>query len=78
MRAFNVEPGFELTETVLQSDAGESYRHMAGAPPEVIGAAIVWIATSPEADRFLGKTVHAQKLVRDRGLLPGCPPPEGA
>jgi hypothetical protein len=63
---------------VLQSDVGETYRHMAGAPPEMIGTAIVWIATSPEADRFLGKTVHAQKLVADRGLLPGWPPPEGA
>ena len=78
VRAFNVEPGFVLTETVLLSDAGESYRHMAGAPPEVIGAAIAWLATSPDAARFAGKTVHAQKLVADRGLLPGWPPPEAA
>jgi NAD(P)-dependent dehydrogenase (short-subunit alcohol dehydrogenase family) len=75
IRAFNLEPGFVLTERMQLdlADAGFTERY-AGAPPSVPAAAAAWLATSPDADRFLGKTVRAQKLVADLGLVPGWPP----
>jgi hypothetical protein len=45
-----------------------------GAPPEVPGAVVAWLATDPGAERFRGQTVRAQKLCADRALLPGWPP----
>lgn len=76
IRAMNVDPGFVLTETVRLSDSGATFRDtMEGAPPEVIGAAVAWVLSEPEAERFVGRTLDAQRLARDRGLLPGWPAP---
>jgi predicted ABC-class ATPase len=44
-----------------------SYRDTAAA------RAAVWLATSPAADRFLGKSVWAPKLAADIAGLPGQP-----
>jgi NAD(P)-dependent dehydrogenase (short-subunit alcohol dehydrogenase family) len=75
VRAFNLEPGYVVTERMVLQMRGagfdERYR---GAPPEVPGAVVAWLATDPGADRFLGKTVRAQKLCAERGLVPGWPP----
>jgi NAD(P)-dependent dehydrogenase (short-subunit alcohol dehydrogenase family) len=79
IRAFNVDPGFVLTETVRLSDAGATFRdRLQGAPPEVIGAAVAWLVTDPDAQRFLGRTVDAQRLAADRALVPGWPPSDAA
>ncbi len=45
------------------------------APPEVPAAAIAWLACSPEAETWNGKTVDAQRLCAERGLRPGWPGP---
>src|SRR5581483_9884034 len=42
-----------------------------GAPPEVVGAVVAWLVTSPDADALAGHTVEAQFLCAERGLLPG-------
>jgi NAD(P)-dependent dehydrogenase (short-subunit alcohol dehydrogenase family) len=72
IRAFNVEPGFVVTERmeIDQKDMGFDFP---GAPPRVPAAAIAFLVTSPEAECFRGHTVRAQMLVKDNGLLPGWP-----
>jgi hypothetical protein len=49
-------------------------RSYAGAPPEVTGEAIAWIASEREAEEMSGQTIHSQKLCAERKLLPGWPP----
>lgn len=76
IQAFNLQPGVVTTEAMLAT-LGEKGRMAAGfgsAPPEVPAAVIRWLATSPEAAEFLGKTVHAQSVARKRALVPGWPP----
>ncbi|HET6811185.1 MAG TPA: SDR family oxidoreductase [Acidimicrobiales bacterium] len=76
IRAFTLEPGFTVTErSIALGRAGAYEAHFAGDPPEVAGAAIAWLATSPDADRFLGRIVHAQAACAKNNLLPGWPPP---
>jgi NAD(P)-dependent dehydrogenase (short-subunit alcohol dehydrogenase family) len=71
LRAFNVDPGFVLTErmTVNQQELGLEGRYR-GAPPTVPAAVVRWLATSPDADAFNGQTVRAQKLALELGLHP--------
>jgi hypothetical protein len=47
-----------------------------GAPSDVIGALVAWIATEPEAKEFNGGTIEAQYFVHERGLLPDWDGPE--
>jgi NAD(P)-dependent dehydrogenase (short-subunit alcohol dehydrogenase family) len=69
--AFNVEPGYVLTErmAVNQADLGFEgvYR---GAPPSVPASVVAWLVSSPEARALNGTTVRAQKLALERGLHP--------
>jgi NAD(P)-dependent dehydrogenase (short-subunit alcohol dehydrogenase family) len=74
LRIFNVQPGFVNTERMAQ-DMGAFGFELIGAPPEVIGAVVAWIATSDEADQWIGQTVEAQFLCHERNLLPGWPGP---
>jgi NAD(P)-dependent dehydrogenase (short-subunit alcohol dehydrogenase family) len=71
LRAFNVDPGFVLTErmTVNQQELGLEGRYR-GAPPTVPAEVVTWLATSPDADAFNGQTVRAQKLALELGLHP--------
>jgi len=75
IRAYNVDPGYTRTETMraLMGADNAIERSWPGAPPEVTGAVIAWLATDPEAEALSGQTVHSQKLCRERGLLPGWP-----
>ena len=76
IRAFTLEPGFTVTERALATGGAGSYgEHFAGDPPEVAGAVIGWLATSPDSDRFLGRIVHAQAACARNNLVPGWPPP---
>lgn len=74
IRAFNLEPGFVMTERMALEMRGagfdERYRP---APPEVPGAVVAWLATHPDAESFRGRTVRAQKLCAERGLVAGWP-----
>ena len=74
IRAFNVQPGFINTERMAQ-DMGEFGFELTGAPPDVIGAVIAWIATDPASDAWVGRTVEGQFVCHERGLLPGWPGP---
>jgi hypothetical protein len=44
-----------------------------GAPPDVIGAAAAWLATSPEGPSLNGGHIQGQDECRERNLLPGWP-----
>ena len=70
IRTYNVDPGFVATERMaLDKDLG--FDAAAGAPPDVVGAAVAWLATDPAADALAGTTVHAQQLTAEKGLVPG-------
>jgi NAD(P)-dependent dehydrogenase (short-subunit alcohol dehydrogenase family) len=76
LRAFSVDPGFTITEAMeAKGVTGQYSQHFAGARPDVIGRAIRWLVTDPEADALRGQIVIAQREVKRRGLLPGWPPP---
>src|SRR5262249_51890308 len=69
IRVYNVQPGFVVNERNLLDPKTLDHRP-AGAPPEAIGAVVVWLADSPDAVRFNGKTVEAHHLCHVLGLLP--------
>ena len=69
--AFNVDPGFVLTEMMQIADHGATLdRHYRGAPPSVPAAVVAWLASSPDALEQRGRTVRAQKLCLEHGLHP--------
>ncbi len=66
----SIEPGLVMTEAMaLYDPSGEFAKRFQGAPMEVPAAAIAWLATSTEAAQWNGKTVFAQKLALDLGLV---------
>ncbi|MFM8304144.1 MAG: SDR family NAD(P)-dependent oxidoreductase [Actinomycetota bacterium] len=74
IRTFNVQPGFVNTERMAQ-DMGAFGFELIGAPPEVIGAVVAWIATDAASDAYVGGTVEAQFVCHERRLLPEWPGP---
>jgi NAD(P)-dependent dehydrogenase (short-subunit alcohol dehydrogenase family) len=74
LRAFNVEPGFVVTERMEANQAALGFEgRYRGAPPSVPAAVIAWLAaglTASEADELNGTTVTAQKVALERGLHP--------
>jgi NAD(P)-dependent dehydrogenase (short-subunit alcohol dehydrogenase family) len=77
IRTYNVQPGFIATERMIQDMGDFGFDASAGPPPDVVGSAVAWIVTNPEAaDACLGndaREVEAQQLCVDLGLLPGWP-----
>jgi NAD(P)-dependent dehydrogenase (short-subunit alcohol dehydrogenase family) len=74
IRAFNVNPGFVLTErNSLDADEFGFDPSWAG-PPAAIGAAVAWLVTSPDADGLQRGNVDAQPLAIERGLYPDWRP----
>jgi len=67
----NVDPGFIATERMIQDMGDFGFDASAGAPPDVIGAVVAWLATTPDAGGWAGRIVPGQQLCHDRGLLPG-------
>lgn len=67
----NIDPGFIATERMAQDMADFGFDASAGAPPDVIGAVVAWLATDPGASEWAGRVVPAQALCHERGLLPG-------
>jgi len=72
IRAFNVQPGMIDTERTLMENFGFGGW---GAPPEVVGAVVAWLATDAGADRYRDETVEAQFLAHELRLLPDWPGP---
>ena len=67
---FNVEPGFVITEALRQRDLHTEFeQRLKDVPPTVAAAVIAWLATSPEAGAWNGRTVSAPKLARELGLV---------
>ena len=64
VRAFNVDPGFVVTES-MRARGGAEEIEAAGfptAPLDAAGRVIAWLASSPEADTWLGKVIWSPKL----------------
>ncbi len=75
IRAFNVQPGMiDAERTMLES--GRFGFGGWGAPPDVVGAVVGWLATHPDAERYRGTNVEAQFLCHELGLLPEWPGPK--
>lgn len=72
IRAYNVNPGLVITErNALDLDDDFIASHDTTSP-EVIGAVVAWLATSPEAASLPPGVIEAQELCRARGLHPAC------
>lgn len=72
VKAFNVDPGNVVTEARKAIKPDDEYGDNYGSEPaEATGKVVAWLATQPDADRFLGKWIFAPKLCSDLGLLPG-------
>ncbi len=67
----NVDPGFIATERMAQDMGAFGFDAAAGAPPDVIGAVVAWLATDADAASWAGRVVPGQQLCHDLGLLPG-------
>jgi NAD(P)-dependent dehydrogenase (short-subunit alcohol dehydrogenase family) len=67
----NVDPGFIATERMFADMGDFGFDASAGAPPEVIGAVVAWLAVDGNGAPWAGKVVPGQQLCHDQGLLPG-------
>jgi NAD(P)-dependent dehydrogenase (short-subunit alcohol dehydrogenase family) len=69
--AFNVEPGFTVTEATLALFGPDSaIMHMAEATkPQVTGDVVAWLATQPEAREFAGKLISTPTFFKNRGIV---------
>jgi hypothetical protein len=70
IRAYTVDPGFVAYGEEFDA-AVERYVGMPVTPPEAIGAAIVWLLSSPDAQRLLHKRIYLPAITQKYGLLPG-------
>jgi NAD(P)-dependent dehydrogenase (short-subunit alcohol dehydrogenase family) len=64
VRAFNVDPGFVVTES-MRARGGAEEIEAAGfptAPADAAGRVIAWLASSPDADAWLGKVIWSPSL----------------
>jgi NAD(P)-dependent dehydrogenase (short-subunit alcohol dehydrogenase family) len=71
LRIFNLEPGLVHTERMQLAHGGE-FRQVAGAgtTPDVIGRVAVWLVTDPDAEKWRGRTLHAQPFAQKQGWMP--------
>jgi NAD(P)-dependent dehydrogenase (short-subunit alcohol dehydrogenase family) len=74
IRAFNVDPGFVLTERNSLDAAEFGFDPSWAAPPAAVGAAVAWLATAPEAEVLQRSDISAQELALERGLYPDWRP----
>jgi len=70
LRAFNVNPGFVLTERNSLDVEEFGFNPAMAAPPAAIGAAMVWLVKAPEALELQYGNVEAQELALQRNLYP--------
>ena len=70
IRAFNVNPGFVITERNEPDVRAQGFDPAMGAPTSVVGAAVAWLVTDPAADELQRTNIDAQLLALERGLHP--------
>lgn len=70
IRAFNVNPGYVITERNSLSTDVTGSGVLVGAPPEAIGAAVTWMVTNAAADELMHGNIDAQTVAIERGLFP--------
>lgn len=69
VQAFNVEPGFVLTERMEVNQREHGFEGVyRGAPPSVPASVVAWLATAPPAHGLNGQTITAQRFALERGL----------
>lgn len=75
VRAFNLDPGFVITEAAAARGGTSAIaaRGFTPTPEDAPARAALWLATSPEADRFLGRVVWAPRLLEELGEGGGRP-----
>jgi NAD(P)-dependent dehydrogenase (short-subunit alcohol dehydrogenase family) len=78
IRAFNVDPGFVLTERNSLDVKEFGFDPSWAGPPAAIGAAVAWLITSPEADELQRSDLSGQTLALERGLYPDWRPQPSA
>jgi NAD(P)-dependent dehydrogenase (short-subunit alcohol dehydrogenase family) len=71
VRIVNLDPGYIATERIAMDMAGFGFDAATGDPPDVVGVALAWLATAPEAAALDVTYVAAKDLCADRNLLPG-------
>jgi NAD(P)-dependent dehydrogenase (short-subunit alcohol dehydrogenase family) len=71
IRAYNLEPGFIATERIAIDMAKFGFDASTGAPVDVPASVIAWLVTDPAAAEPNGRTVDAQVVCRELGLVPG-------
>lgn len=67
---YTLDPGFVSYGDAL-AEQRRNYPDAPVSPPEAIGAAIAWLATTPEARQLRTKRIYLPGLARKNGLLPG-------
>lgn len=67
IRAFNLDPGFVVTEASMARGGTEAIAEQGFAPDDeaATGRVVCWLARDPEADAHLGRTVRAPRLATE-------------
>jgi NAD(P)-dependent dehydrogenase (short-subunit alcohol dehydrogenase family) len=74
IRAFNVDPGFVLTERNSLDAEEFGFDPAWAGPPAAVGAAVAWLVSSSDADELQHGDISAQSLALERGLYPDWRP----
>jgi NAD(P)-dependent dehydrogenase (short-subunit alcohol dehydrogenase family) len=64
----NVSPGFVATERIAIDMAEFGFDAAQGAPPDLIGQVVAWLATSGAAPEWNGRTLEAQDQASELGF----------
>lgn len=70
VRAFNVDPGFVVTEAISARGGADliSSQGFEPALPDDAGLVISWLTRDPDAERLLGKVIWSPLVVTKQGL----------
>jgi NAD(P)-dependent dehydrogenase (short-subunit alcohol dehydrogenase family) len=68
VRVFNLDPGYIATERIAMDMAEFGFTADSGDPPDVVGAVLAWLVTSPDVE---GHYFHAKDVCAEQDLLPG-------
>ncbi|QCI12988.1 SDR family oxidoreductase [Pseudomonas putida] len=71
IRAYTLNPGVVTTEAlkVTIGEKGVIALRAGSAPPEVPAAVMLWLATDPQAQQYQRRTVAAQALALEHGIV---------